>query len=75
VVKTYFKPAEAYMNFQWEMVQTFLDPYSIDYDTMKLACGHCRNSERLANLTQNVILVDVSLENITRCKESSVKNR
>ena len=60
VATTYFEPAEAHMDFQWNMVQTFLAPYPIDYTTtMELACGHGRNSERLANLSQNMISVDV----------------
>jgi ubiquinone/menaquinone biosynthesis C-methylase UbiE len=68
--KIYFEPAEDDMDIQWEMVQKFLAPYHIDYtSTMELACGHGRNSERLANLSQNMILVDVNPENILFCKK------
>jgi len=61
--KIYFEPAEADMDIQWGMVQKFLTPYPIDYTTtMELSCGHGRNSERLADLSQNMILVDVNPE-------------
>jgi hypothetical protein len=67
--ETYFEPAEAFMDMQWEMVQGFLGKYPIDYtNTMELSCGHGRNSERLANLSKNIVLVDVNPENILFCQ-------
>jgi ubiquinone/menaquinone biosynthesis C-methylase UbiE len=67
--KTYFEPAEATMDNQWEMVRKFLAPHPIDFSsTMELACGHGRNSERLADLSRQMILVDVNPENILTCK-------
>src|SRR5262245_55492340 len=70
VAKTYFEPAEWHMDSQWEVIRQFLAPYPIDYtNTMELACGHGRNSERLADLSQNMILVDVNPENLLFCKK------
>jgi len=65
----YFEPAEAGMDMQWAMVQGFLGKHPIDYTTtMELACGHGRNSERLAKRSKNMVLVDVHPENILFCK-------
>ena len=53
--ESYFEPAEAFMDMQWEMVRGFLGKHSIDYtSTMELSCGHSRNSERLANLSTQI---------------------
>jgi hypothetical protein len=65
----YFEPSEATMDIQWEHVQAFLRKHPIDYtNTMELSCGHGRNSERLANLSKNMVLVDVVPENILFCQ-------
>ena len=66
----YFDPAENDADWQWAMVRRFLAPYAIDYmNTLELACGHGRNSEKLAALAQRMILVDVNPENIAFCRE------
>jgi hypothetical protein len=65
----YFEPSEATMDIQWEHVQSFLGRHPIDYTiTMELSCGHGRNSERLAKLSKNIVLVDVVPENILFCQ-------
>jgi SAM-dependent methyltransferase len=65
----YFTSAEAQTGLQWEWVQSFLSPHPVDYTTtLELSCGHGRNSEILASLAQNMILVDVNPENIAFCK-------
>jgi SAM-dependent methyltransferase len=65
----YFEPSEATMDIQWEHVQSFLAKHPIDYtSTMELACGHGRNTERLANLSRKIVLVDVHPENILFCQ-------
>ena len=65
----YFEPSEATMDIQWEHVQSFLGRHPIDYaTTMELSCGHGRNSERLAKLSANIVLVDVIPENILFCQ-------
>jgi ubiquinone/menaquinone biosynthesis C-methylase UbiE len=64
----YFDPAENDAAEQWKVVQKFLAPHSIDYtDTLELACGHGRMSEKIAVLSQNLTLVDVNPENILFC--------
>lgn len=66
----YFEPAEVGMSMQWEWVQRFLAKYPIDYtNTMELACGHGRNTEKLATLAKNIVLVDVNPENIAFCRK------
>ena len=66
---SFFQPAERAMEAQWEMVKRFLTPHPIDYtSTMELSCGRGRNSERLAALSDSIVLVDVNPENITFCK-------
>jgi ubiquinone/menaquinone biosynthesis C-methylase UbiE len=65
----YFEPAAKDMDRQWAWVEAFLSQFPIDYrNTVDLACGHGRNSEKLALRAKNLILVDVNPQNISFCK-------
>jgi ubiquinone/menaquinone biosynthesis C-methylase UbiE len=68
VAASYFEPAAEGMEHQWAVVEPFLSQFSIDYsNTIDLACGRGRNSEKLANLAHSLTLVDVNEENISFC--------
>jgi ubiquinone/menaquinone biosynthesis C-methylase UbiE len=66
----YFDPAETDGDRQWDMVCRFLAPHPINYtNTLELACGHGRNSGKLAALATQMTLVDVNPENIAFCRK------
>ena|SRR5438270_1527394 len=68
VAKSYFEPVEAYAESQWDFVQRFLNPHSINYtSTLELGFGHGRFSEKLANLSKTLVMADVNPENILFC--------
>src|SRR5438067_553314 len=70
VAQTYFEPAAEYIDSQWAFVESFLSKYHIDYsNTADLACGHGRNSKKLANFAKKLTLIDVNPENISFCKQ------
>jgi ubiquinone/menaquinone biosynthesis C-methylase UbiE len=69
VTSQYFEPAERDFNRQWEIVWKTLSASPIVYTTtLELACGHGRNTTKLAALADNMILVDVNPDNIKFCK-------
>jgi ubiquinone/menaquinone biosynthesis C-methylase UbiE len=66
---TYFESAARDMDRQWAWVEPFLSQFPIDYsNTMDLACGRGRNSQKLAPRARNLVLVDVNPDNISFCK-------
>lgn len=65
----YFGMAEQDANSQWDVVWKTLSAIPIDYTTtLEMACGHGRNTIKLATLAENLILVDVNPDNIEFCK-------
>ena len=70
VAESYFEPADTDMDSQWAVVEPFLSQFSINYsNVMDLACGHGRNSEKLAARAKQLTLVDVNHDNISFCKK------
>jgi ubiquinone/menaquinone biosynthesis C-methylase UbiE len=66
--ESYFDPAARDMDRQWAVVEPFLSRFPIDYsNTMDLACGRGRSSEKLASMGGKLTLVDVNEENIAFC--------
>lgn len=65
----YFALAEHDMDAQAEVI---ILPFVQDCDfsvVVDLAAGHGRNSERLAKVSQRLIVVDILEDNIRRCRE------
>jgi ubiquinone/menaquinone biosynthesis C-methylase UbiE len=59
------------MERQWSnYIMPFLSQVEINYQrTVDLACGHGRNSEKLAPLADRLVLVDVNPETLAFCKQ------
>jgi ubiquinone/menaquinone biosynthesis C-methylase UbiE len=66
----YYDLAESSMDWQWnDIVWPFLKRYPVDYaHTLDFAAGHGRNSVRLIELAQHVLIVDINPENIEACR-------
>ncbi|MBM3464262.1 MAG: class I SAM-dependent methyltransferase [Armatimonadetes bacterium] len=65
----YFDEAEADMESQWN---TTIWPMIRDCEfttTLDLAAGHGRNSEKLKQVAQKVIIADINAENVEYCRQ------
>lgn len=71
VRESYHLHAEQDMDRQWrDIIAPVLQRHPIDYTvTVDLACGHGRNSLKLAERAGRVIMVDVNPENTFVCRE------
>ena len=65
----YFAQAEASMGYLWDKL---VWPMIEDCDftsVVDLACGHGRNTERLKDIAERVVAMDINEENIAVCRE------
>lgn len=69
-VSPYFGAAEGVMDWQWSgLVRPFLDRHSIDgRSALDLAAGHGRNSARLIQFCEHVLVVDINEACIAVCQ-------
>jgi ubiquinone/menaquinone biosynthesis C-methylase UbiE len=66
----YFDRAEGWTDDQWARAQRFLAPHAIDYtNTLDLACGRGRHSQKLAMLAKHMVLVEVNPAYMAFCRE------
>lgn len=66
----YFDEAEGAMHWQWDaMVRPFIDQHPIDgRRALDLAAGHGRNSARLVEFCDHVVVVDINEVCIDACR-------
>ena len=67
----YYDVAEPEMDNQWEtLIRPMLKDKGIDFHcVVDLAAGHGRNSAKLRNYADRIIIVDILQENIDACQE------
>jgi len=66
----YFDRAEGWTDEEWARAQRFLAPHAVDYtNTLDLACGRGRHSQKLATLAKHMVLVEVNPEYMEFCRE------
>ncbi|MFV3078107.1 class I SAM-dependent methyltransferase [Niveispirillum fermenti] len=65
----YYDDAEASIDSQWNrFIWPSINCCSFDY-VVDLACGHGRNTAKLAEISKKVVAIDVNSENVEYCTE------